>query len=283
MVSIVIPTYNREKLIVRSIKSVLCQTYTDIECIVVDDGSTDNTQWVVKNINDSRLRYVKLPKGKGANAARNYGVSLAKGEYIAFQDSDDIWKENKLEKQLEQLNARQADIVSCPYISTKGIDFPIWDNIETSKYLEFLDFFPRNIVSTQTILGKRECFISCPFDNTFPRLQDYELAIRLVTQYKIWFEQEPLVLVEDEGERISSNNQHLVTALKMIFEKVSNMDWDQAQKNEALTRLFNTYMTLAVNSFEDLQKLRDHYENSNSWRITKPLRLIMDFIKRLSQ
>ena len=100
MVSVIIPTYNREKLIKRSIESVLAQTYADLECIVVDDGSTDNTQSVVEAIPDHRVKYVKLPEGKGANAARNFGVSIAKGEYIAFQDSDDLWDPEKLERQL---------------------------------------------------------------------------------------------------------------------------------------------------------------------------------------
>jgi len=88
-VSVIIPTYNRAHTIGRAIKSVLNQTYQDFEIIVVDDGSTDNTEEVVKSFRDKRIRYIQHKKNKGAAAARNTGIKSAKGKYIAFQDSDD--------------------------------------------------------------------------------------------------------------------------------------------------------------------------------------------------
>lgn len=294
MVSVVIPTYNRENKIARSIQSVLNQTYSDLECIVVDDGSTDNTQQVVEAIIDPRLKYVRLPEGKGANTARNYGVSISTGEYIAFQDSDDVWKAEKLEKQLALLNNHQADIVSCPYSSMNGEPFHFWDHFENSRMLCFLDFFPGNVVSTQTMLGKKECFIACQFDNRLPRLQDHELAIRLVTKFDIWFDLEPLVLVDTQGERISSVNQRFVDANIMIFENVANMEWAQGEKNEALLRLFKSFMPCWLyyqeaiktieeqqRTIEEMQKISEYYENTTSWKITKPMRRTMDFIRSL--
>lgn len=88
MISVVIPTYNRAKLIARSIESVLNQTYKDIEIIVVDDGSEDNTEEVVLNIKDDRIRFFRMKCNQGACAARNKGISMATGEYVAFQDRD---------------------------------------------------------------------------------------------------------------------------------------------------------------------------------------------------
>ena len=89
MVSVIIPVYNREKTIKKAIESVLEQTYTDLEVIIVDDCSTDKTIEVVESIADKRIRLVKSPKNGGACKARNLGIDHANGELIAFQDSDD--------------------------------------------------------------------------------------------------------------------------------------------------------------------------------------------------
>ena len=100
-VSVIIPTYNRAKWLKKSIQSVLDQTYRDLELIVVDDGSTDRTPEVVKSFKDKRIRYFrqtkKFPiKSQGAAAARNVGIKKARGEFIAFNDDDDLWKKRKL-------------------------------------------------------------------------------------------------------------------------------------------------------------------------------------------
>ena len=116
MISVVIPSYNRENTISNSIESVLKQTYSDIEVIVVDDGSTDKTEDIVKGIGDNRIRYIKLEKNSGACVARNIGIMNANGSYIAFQDSDDIWHPDKLEKQYQAIKKYNADLVFCKMI-----------------------------------------------------------------------------------------------------------------------------------------------------------------------
>mgnify|MGYP002516567543 CR=1 FL=1 len=99
-VSVILPVYNREDTILRALDSVLMQTYRNMEVIVIDDGSDDSTAEIVRNCQDSRVRLVRLPVNGGANAARNAGIRLAEGTYIAFQDSDDEWLADKLEKQI---------------------------------------------------------------------------------------------------------------------------------------------------------------------------------------
>ena len=94
-VSVIIPTYNRANLIGRSIQSVLGQTYRDFEVIIIDDNSTDNTGEVVRSFRDPRIIYIKLSSNSGVSAARNQGIQMAKGTYIAFQDSDDEWFPHK--------------------------------------------------------------------------------------------------------------------------------------------------------------------------------------------
>ncbi|MBX0312660.1 MAG: glycosyltransferase [Sulfurihydrogenibium sp.] len=107
LVSVVIPTYNRANLIKKSIQSVINGDYKNIEVIVVDDHSTDNTYQIVSALQakDSRIRYIKLDKKSGAQAARNRGIIEARGEFIAFLDSDDSWESNKLAIQMEALKS----------------------------------------------------------------------------------------------------------------------------------------------------------------------------------
>lgn len=111
-ISVVIPTYNREKTIRYCLDSVLNQTYSPIEIIVVDDCSTDMTVPVIKSYSDIRIRCIVLDKNSGAQAARNRGIKEAKGEWIAFQDSDDEWSsQNKLEYEIKILNNNKNCII----------------------------------------------------------------------------------------------------------------------------------------------------------------------------
>lgn len=101
LVSIIMPSWNTGNFIAESIQSVINQTYKNWELIIVDDCSTDNTDEVVKSFKDKRIRYLKNEKNSGAAITRNRAISEAKGEWIAFLDSDDLWLDEKLEKQLK--------------------------------------------------------------------------------------------------------------------------------------------------------------------------------------
>ncbi|MFC6990634.1 glycosyltransferase family 2 protein [Haladaptatus sp. GCM10025707] len=90
-VSVVIPTYNRSEEVTHAIDSVLAQTYDDFELLVVDDGSTDDTEEVVTSYDDDRVKFIEHEENQGAPAARNTGIEHAEGEYVAFLDSDDEW------------------------------------------------------------------------------------------------------------------------------------------------------------------------------------------------
>jgi len=100
LVSIIIPTYNRAQLLARAVGSVLSQSYQCFELLIVDDGSNDNTQEVVSCFKDSRIRYFKMEKNKGASAARNFGMRESRGGYLSFLDSDDEWLPRKLETEV---------------------------------------------------------------------------------------------------------------------------------------------------------------------------------------
>lgn len=108
-VSVVIPTYNRAREVVRAVESVQRQTFTDLEVIVVDDASPDDTRAAITSITDPRVRYVAHDTNKGGCAARNSGIQAALGRYIAFLDDDDEWLPNKLERQLQVSASSEVD------------------------------------------------------------------------------------------------------------------------------------------------------------------------------
>ena len=101
LVSVIMPSYNTERFIKSTIESVLCQSYGNLELIIVDDCSTDKTDEVVASFTDPRIKYIKNEKNSGAAVSRNRALREAKGKYVAFLDSDDLWTPDKLEKQIE--------------------------------------------------------------------------------------------------------------------------------------------------------------------------------------
>ena len=110
LVSVVIPTYNRADVLPRAIRSVIRQTFTDFELIIIDDGSQDRTREVVKEFTDPRIRYIRQ-ENQGANAARNHGIRKAKGRYISFLDSDDEFHENNLQRVIETLENHGSNCI----------------------------------------------------------------------------------------------------------------------------------------------------------------------------
>lgn len=116
-VSVIMPAYNAEKYIEQSIRSAMNQTYENLEIIVIDDCSQDNTAEVVERLarEDSRIKLVRNEKNMGAARSRNRGMDLCEGEYVALLDCDDLWYPHKLELQLALANKENADIVYCSY------------------------------------------------------------------------------------------------------------------------------------------------------------------------
>ena len=221
LISVIIPTYNRGRLILESVNSVLNQTYKNIELIVVDDCSTDDTKKIIESIKDFRIKYVKLEKKSGACVARNRGIEKSTGEFIAFNDSDDLWIPEKICSQLDFLNKNNADIalckMECRTPENKFIhNFP---NIEQDKQISFIELLKYNSASTQTIFGKTECFREIMFDAKMPRLQDWDVVLRLSKKYKIFYQNQTLVQTFFQKDSISTHPEKGVLAMAMLFEK----------------------------------------------------------------
>lgn len=221
LVSVIIPTYNREKIIIKSVQSVLNQTYSNLEVIVVDDGSTDNTQLELKKIKDPRLKII-YQNNKGACAARNNGIKNSNGKYIAFNDSDDIWLKNKLEKQMQVMQVKHPDIIFCKInMKNSNGEFVKMDGNYKEGFLHPISSVMG--ISTQTLLFKKEVLMKNKFDETFPRYQEFELLLRLIPNHSIYCVDMGLVNKNVSNDSISVNHTSLVRAINLILNKYPNL------------------------------------------------------------
>ena len=223
IINYIIPTFNRGNLIENSIKSVLNQTLNNIEILIIDDGSTDNTRNIIKNIDDKRIKYIKLGENKGASNARNVGIKKAKGEYIAFQDSDDIFYPHKLEKQLKNLNNKNSSLDFCKMkVFINDTYYYFIPRNTTDKRLRNRSIFEElisygNFISTQAILAKKKILQKFWFDQDFPRLQDYDLLLRMVKKIKISYTREVLVDMHIQNDSISKSKEKLRYAIFLLL------------------------------------------------------------------
>ncbi len=246
-VSVIIPTYNRAALIKKSIQSVLDQSFSDFELIVVDDASTDDTELIVSRVPDSRIRYIKLHENCGGSAARNAGIRNARAELLAFQDSDDEWMPDKLLKQVATMDTagRVVGVVYSGFWQNAGRRrwyFPD-ASIKNKDGQIFSQLLLGNFISTQTVVARKEYLSQVGlFDESLPRLQDWDLFLRLAKICEFRCIDEALVNVYYTPDSISSKNHSLLESLKIIFSKFSK---DFAADKDALSKIqfvfANTY------------------------------------------
>lgn len=239
LVSVIIPTYNREKTICRAIDSVLNQSYKNLEIIIIDDGSTDNTLEKLKKYGSS-IRVLNQCH-KGANAARNKGIKEAKGEYIAFLDSDDEWLSDKTNIQMDYLEKSKKQICFCPYqlMDEKERTFPS-DYTESDKYENNINIVlgQGNVIGTPTLIMKKSVLDDVGyFNESMQSLQDYELCIRIAKKYKIGYV--PQILVNAYRMKKSiTNNQKLVA---VSYGQIIKMHSDFIDKNKLVLGVLKSY------------------------------------------
>ena len=221
LISVVIPSYNRASTILECVNSILKQTYSNIEIIIVDDCSTDNTDEIVKQLTDKRVRYYKLEKNMRACFARNFGADHALGEYIAFQDSDDIWHNEKLFEEYQALTQNEVDFVFCGMnkIDVNGNRVGYFPEAKISSRTDYYkQELKLNVVSTQTILMKKEVIQHVRFDEALRKYQDWDFAIRVSKNYKMLYLPKALVDYRLQTNSVSLTVNHFEAYMR-IYEK----------------------------------------------------------------
>lgn len=221
-VSVVIPTYNRAAMIREALKSLQLQTIQDFEIIVVDDCSEDDTKQVIEGIEDSRLLYIRHDKNSGGASARNTGIRAATGEFIAFLDSDDQWRPEKLEKQLQVLSGDSGIGAVYTGFNAMNGDLLLWKSVPIHRG-ELIDrLMAYNCIdTTSSIVVRKELLCEIEgFDESLPSCQDWDLYIRLAGRTRIDFVKEPLVLFQQHpGERITTNNSAVIKGHMLMYGK----------------------------------------------------------------
>jgi glycosyltransferase involved in cell wall biosynthesis len=229
LVSVVIPSYNRGHCIGACIRSVLAQTMDDFEIIVVDDASGDDTREQVAAIGDPRIAYLALPSNQGGAAARNTGIRRARGEFVAFLDSDDLWLPDKLARQIDGLR-RLGPRCGLSYTWLACVDD---DGVETLRIHPEIDgdCFQQMLVSNfigsfSNLVVRRDLLLEAGgLDEAFRSCQDWDLFIRLCRDSAVHCERAYLVRylqsVTDKV-RISTNPRSVIQGHRRILAKFAS-------------------------------------------------------------
>lgn len=229
-ISVIIPTYNREKTIERAVRSVLEQTYTDFELLVIDDGSTDGTESLIGTISDERLKYIRLDENGGPSNARNSGVQLAEGEWVAFQDSDDYWHPDKLKKQMAYAELHpEYDLIYCSYrlfMDEKSIVVPAELNPDILEGKMTCALLKQNSIGTPTMLVKKDKFLETGgFRTDYRALEDWEFAVRFSKEHLIGFVPDVLMDAHLLMGGVSSNlGFYFESRCKMLAENKRTLE-----------------------------------------------------------
>jgi glycosyltransferase involved in cell wall biosynthesis len=223
MTSVIIPTFNRAAFLREAIDSVRAQTEKDFELIVVDDGSTDDTRALVAEYGD-RIRYFVQPNA-GVSAARNLGIRHARGKFIAFLDSDDLWLPKKLARQMQWM-AAHPNLLLC-YTDEVWIRRGVRVNqklihAKAGGWIYPL-CLPRCIISPSSVLLRREVFDAVGwFDEQLPVCEDYDLWLRAASRFEVGFIPELLIVKrgghpDQLSQREWGNDRYRVAALRKIY------------------------------------------------------------------
>jgi len=245
MISVIMPTYNRAYCIAKSIESVLNQTFSDWELIIVDDASTDNTADTIDSVNDNRIRYIKHTTNKGPAAARNTGWQNAKGEYLTFLDSDDIWYDNYLETQYDAYiqRGKTDGIQICKYkfhVDGKMLVKPVWILDSDNKFDVLQKMLTKCFITSQIIFMPKQIMKSIDgFDETTIPIEDFELGLRIADKFKIYQIDDILAEIFISKDSLSLRHEISHQAKHRIYE----IDYDILQQRKILLERYN-YMIL---------------------------------------
>ena len=262
LVSCIIPTYKRCDMLPRAINSVLSQTYTNIEVLVVDDNEVDSeeskeAQKLIGSYSDKRVICVKQEKHINGAEARNAGIRAAKGEYIAFLDDDDEWLPKKVEKQVEVLE-RDNNIhgVSCLYNEFKR--GRLYHSLPpyTGDGLHLKVFMRDVAVLTSNILLRRESLMEAGlFDNRLRRHQDLQLLLDFTKEHKMYIIQEYLVKVHADSAINRVSFEKAVQVKKDFFMAVDSHLQQYPPKTQRLIKSAH-YFELAMSAFKAKKPLQ---------------------------
>ena len=246
LVSVIIPTFNRANVIKRAVISVLNQTFSDFECIVVDDGSTDETDFVLSEFS-SKIRVVKT-ENRGVAAARNFGAELAEGKFIAFLDSDDEWKKEKLSRQISYMKESGLKISQTDEIWMRNGKFVNKSRkyIRPSGYIFYKCLEVCAVTPSSVVMEKELFFDYGGFDESFPVCEDFDLWLRMSPKQKFGLVDELLIIkyggAADQLSNAAGMDKYRIISIYNMLYKNNNLDKEQKKALfETLARKIKIY------------------------------------------
>ncbi len=223
LVSAIIPVYNGRRFLLDAVESVLEQTYSEVECIVVDDGSTDGSAKLLRSEPDVRL--ITQPR-RGVSAARNRGGAAASGEYLAFLDADDVWLAEKLAAQVQSAKDDSAEFVVCGFrtvdqqLSVQGPPRRLHSEHPLALGLLLFDGRTSGAASSSTLLCKREAFKALGgYARDLSTSADLDLMVRAALRHRLSIVPEPLVLCRMHGANMSKNVRLMESDMRRVIER----------------------------------------------------------------
>lgn len=297
LVSIVIPVYNGSNYVREAIDSALAQTYKNIEIIIVNDGSTDNTEELIKSYKDKRIRYFKKENG-GVSTALNLGIKKMRGEYFSWLSHDDLYYPNKIEKQISILiedceEKKEKTILYSNYSLINENSEKISDlKFEKNNFIEKLNypFYPllNGLINGCTLLIPKKCFNEVGyFDPKLRATQDYDLWFKMFPKYELFFIKDNLVKTrihsEQSTKKITTVNQE---CNNLWINMVKRLNDDQKRKisGSILSFYKNTYEIVKNAGYDGaksfLLKIIKKYKNRDISKIK--VSVIIPFFNRVN-
>lgn len=274
LVSVIVPSYNSEKTVVETIGSVLQQTLTDFELIVINDGSTDATLSLLNEIDDSRLKVFSIKNGGVANA-RNIGIEKAKGGYLTFLDADDLWTVDKLEAQVKALQRHPNAGVA--YSWTRAMDGGgelFYDANASSFSGDVLAqlLLENFIASGSNIMVTRQAAASVePFDGSTNPCEDWDYVLRLAREWDFVAVSKPQILYRQTAGSLSTNLKKMEMACAKVcdcaFDHINAGHVEAARipntvqlsktqlERRCKSRIYQYLTQIALNNLQDRQTL----------------------------
>jgi glycosyltransferase involved in cell wall biosynthesis len=243
LVSVILPVYNAERFLREAIESILNQTFTDFELLLINDGSTDSSEQILKSYTDPRIVYIRNEHNSGLIFTLNKGLELAKGKYIARMDSDDISFIERLQKQVAFLETSDVAVVASTVdmIDAQGKHLPLWkdDRMCISSH-SIKAFLPKNnCIAHPSVMGRAEVLKKYKYQSDQKEAEDYDLWLRLAADGKqIAKLNEPLLLYRflqeslTRKERLSAAERLFRTKIRFIQSR-----WKEKKVNAFVTQV----------------------------------------------
>ena len=288
-VSVIIPFYNRVDLAINSIESVLAQTHKNIEILVVNDGSTENVTNLTKFIKDKKqIKFINIEKNQGASNARNVGIDEATGDYVAFLDSDDLFKSNKIEVQLYQMVVTESNVSHTSYLR-KGFNQEIIIHSGRLSGKAIPTIIYNCGIATPTVMIKKSYLDKNKFryNTNLVIGEDVCFWLEILRNTNIVGIDDDLTIVDVVGSSAAYNVDKQIIGMKTILTYVLNDD-EYNKYSYELALLCNAYInivsTSAETSINGSSVLCPHcieIMDSRSWKVTKPLRMFMQGMRSI--